>query len=497
MADMPSVRNRPSQLSKANLIDLVHDAINATDPNGILVAWNAAAERIYGYSAAEVLGKNISLLCFPEDLDILERDILAPLQTKDFHEVTVRNRCKDGTEIFVELRLSVVRDRSGSAVRLIGCSHDITQRKHAEDALLQEIAERKRIEAALRASDEKLKQLLLRGPAVLWTSKTSGDYGATFVSENVTAQFGYTPEDFLRDSGFWLSQVHPEDRPRLLAEVRERASTGRWSTEYRFLHGDGGYRYVLDSAVAVQDESGNVVEYVGHMVDITSEKQAEAHRLEREKLQLFAEALLSAQEAERKRVSRELHDDLNQRLATLILEMGLLHRDPPASAEAFRQQCARLKGQVADISDDVRRIALQLHSAGLEHFGLRAALEQECAVVSERAGIRIGFKAKSAPDVLPETVSTCLYRVAQECLRNVITHSQAKRAAVTLEGAKGEIRLRVQDQGVGFDPEEARARNSLGLISMNERLRQVGGTLVIASTAGRGTRVDARVPLQG
>ena len=493
---MPSVRIRSSKRSEANLIDQVHDAIVVTDSKGTVVVWNAAAERIFGYSAAEMLGQDVTLLYFPEDRGIVERDILAPLQFKELLEVTVRNRRKDGAEIFVDGRLSVVRDRSGSLVRVIGCSNDITQHKRAEDALLQEIAERKRIEAALRASDEKLKQLLLRGPAVVWTSKPSGDYGATFISENVTPLFGHRPEEFLRDSGFWLAHVHPEDQSRLLAEIEERASTGRWSTEYRFLHADGRYRYVLDSAVAIQDESGNALEYVGHMVDITSEKRAEVHRLEREKLQLFAEALLTAQEAERKRISRELHDDLNQRLATLILEMGLLQRDLPDSPELFRLHLAGLKSHVAGISDDMRRIALQLHSAGLEHFGLLATLEQECAVISERTGIRIGFNAKSTPETLPESVSTCLYRVAQECLRNVITHSRAKRATVTLECAAGEIRLRVQDRGVGFDPAEARERNSLGLISMNERLRQVGGTLVIDSVVGRGTRVDARVPLQ-
>jgi PAS domain S-box-containing protein len=495
MADMPSRKAR-SYLAGVDLVDQVHDAINATDPSGVLIAWNTASERIYGYSAAEALGKNVSVLFFPEDFTILERDILEPLKTKDFHELTVRNRRKDGVEIFVALRLSVMRDKCGSVVSLIGCSNDITQRKHAERALLQEIGERERIERALRGSEEKLKQLLLRGPAVLWTSRPSGDYAATFVSENVTAIFGYTPEDFLRDSAFGMSRVHPEDRPKVIATIEENASIGQWFTEYRFLHRDGRYRFVRGSAMALKDESGNIVEFVGHMVDVTAENQAEADRLEREKLHVFAEALLTAQEAERKRVSRELHDDLNQRLALLILEIGLLQRNPPNSVELFRQPLAGLKRQMAGISDDVRRIALQLHSAGLEQFGLRAALEQECAAVSERTGIQIDFEAKFTPDVFPESVSLCLYRVAQECLRNVITHSKAKRAAVILEGAARDIRLRVQDQGVGFDPSEVRARQSLGLISMGERLRQVGGTLLIDSAVGRGTRVEACVPLQ-
>jgi len=156
-----------------------------------------------------------------------------------------------------------------------------------------------------------------------------------------------------------------------------------------------------------------------------------------------------------------------------------------------------LKSRIAGISDDVRRIALQLHSAGLEQFGLRAALEQECTVISERTKIQIDFQANATPDVLPENVSIYLYRVAQECLRNVITHSKTKRATVTLDGGPGEIRLCVEDKGVGFDLTQARAHQSLGLISMGERIRQVGGTLVIDSAAGGGTRVEACVPLQG
>jgi PAS domain S-box-containing protein len=496
MPDIRAIDERRSASPEARLFDQVHDAIVSTDGDGVVRAWNAGAERIYGYSAAEAGGQHVSFLYFPEDLPILERDVLEPLKTKDFHELTLRSRRKDGGEIFVALRLSVVRDESGVAVSLIGCSNDITQRKRAEDALLRETAQRKQTERALQGSEQKLKQLLLRGPAVLWTCKPFGDYGATFVSENVTALFGYNPQDFLQDSGFWMAHVHPDDRGHLLGQIAERSITGRWFTEYRFLHRDGEYRFVRDSAMAVTDDAGNIVEFVGHMVDITAEKQADEDHLEREKLRFFAEALLTAQETERKRVSRELHDDLNQRLATLILKIGMLERDSSAPAKRVRQELAGLKREVAAISDDVRRIALQLHSAGLEQFGLCPALEQECAAVSERTGIKITFQAASVPDVLPEDVAMCLYRVAQECLRNVTKHAQAIRAKVTLEGAHGQIQLRVEDKGVGFDPGKIRTRKSLGLISMNERLRQVGGTFRIESAPGSGTRVEAHVPLQ-
>jgi len=338
MTDMPA-QTGTSYFSGVDLVDQVHDAINATNSKGILVAWNAASERLYGYSSDEVLGHCVSLLFFPEDLPTLNRDIIAPLKTKDFHELVVRNRRKDGAEIFVALRLSVMRDEAGTIVGMIGCSNDITQRKNAEDVLLQEIAERKRVEHALRESEEKLKQLLLRGPAVLWVSRPSGDYRATFMSENVKTVFGYDPEDFLGDSAFWLARVHPEDLPYLLSKIEERIAAGQWFTDYRFRHADGEYRFIRDSAVAVKDDFGNVVELIGHMVDVTAEKQAEADRLESEKLRLFAEALITAQEAERKRVSRELHDDLNQRLASLILDLSLLHRIRPNRQNSSGHPC--------------------------------------------------------------------------------------------------------------------------------------------------------------
>jgi two-component system sensor histidine kinase UhpB len=155
-----------------------------------------------------------------------------------------------------------------------------------------------------------------------------------------------------------------------------------------------------------------------------------------------------------------------------------------------------LKESAAAISDSVRAIALQLHSAGLEQFGIRAALEQECASLAQRTGMRIRFSGKSASYTLPENVSLCLYRVAQECLRNVVRHSAAERASVTLSESAGSIALCVTDNGVGFNFDEKRGR-SLGLTSINERVRLLNGALTVDSRIGRGTRVEVRIPLPG
>jgi PAS domain S-box-containing protein len=508
-----------SPFDPGELLAHVHDSIIVTDLDGTIRSWNAGAERVYGYSSAEVIGKNIELLYFPEEAHLRETALLKPLRSKDLHELRLRDRRKDGSEIFVSIRASVLRDPSGAVIGLVGCSNDITQQKNAEDALLRlradlerrveertrdltdvnrqlqdEMEERRRVELALRASQERLQHLLRESPGVLYSCEPAHDFAATFTSDNVAAVFGYPTTEFVQTPSFWLDHVHPEDRERVLREAATIIEAGQHNQEYRFLHGDGTYRIIRDSAVAVRDDAGTVVEIVGYCADITGEKRAEQVRWEQEKLHFLTEALLTTQEAERKRISRELHDDLNQRLAVLILEIGLLERGLPKTGDAMKAELKALKARAADISDEVRRIALRLHSAGLDQLGLKAALEHECAIVSDHTEIQTEFTSTLSRE-LPEHVALCLYRVAQECLRNIVRHSKARLASVRLEDVAGAIELTVTDDGVGFDPREVRGRQNLGFISMSERIRSVNGTLLVDSGGGQGTQVKVRVPL--
>lgn len=510
----------PFNLANCDILARVHDAIIATDLQGKISIWNTAAERIYGYTASEVIGKQISLIYFPEDASY-EECVLGPSKAKGHHKLIVRRRRKDGTEIFVSLRVAAIHDGAGEVAGFIGCSHDVTERKLAEDQLARhsadlerlvhertrdisalnsrleaEVAEGRRIAAELEESQRRLQQLLLSSPGVLYSCEPSGDYPATFLSDNAGSVFGYTADEFLGDPSFWIQHIHPEDLAEVMTSAAKIIEHGLHRHEYRFLHRDGSYRYIRDSAAAVRDDSGRVTEIVGYCEDVTPEKEADQARKEQEKMRFLADALLTTQEAERRRISRELHDDLNQRLASLILDLGLLERDLPRSAVAIRSRLNSLKEGAAKISDEVRRIALQLHSTGLEQFGLPAALEQECRSIEERTQLRIDFESKTEGSVLPEDVSLCLYRVAQECLRNVARHSGANCAVVALADSPGSVRLSVQDDGVGFEPGRIREREGLGLISMNERVRLLNGTFSLDSGAGRGTRVEVQIPLR-
>ena len=203
--------------------------------------------------------------------------------------------------------------------------------------------------------------------------------------------------------------------------------------------------------------------------------------------------LLAAEEEERRRVSRELHDALGQRLALLEIQIEEMVRrvgaDPEVSAGL-----TRLRVQVGEIADDVHRICYRLHPAILEHLGLVAAIRSYCEEFSTWSGVKTRFTNCGITSKVPPSVALCIYRVVQEGLRNVAKHACARRALVALHGAGGAIQVLVKDYGRGFILHEG-CTKGLGLTSLAERVRLAGGTCTIRSAPGRGTRIQASVPL--
>jgi signal transduction histidine kinase len=215
----------------------------------------------------------------------------------------------------------------------------------------------------------------------------------------------------------------------------------------------------------------------------------------RQQLRALAARLFSAQEDERRRLSRELHDDLNQRLAVLAMQVDSLQQQTPALAKPVRRELATLQDQLGALSDEIRRLAYQLHPSILEHLGLAVALRSCCAESSTHEGIPVRFEAENVPESLPLDVALCLYRVTQEALRNLARHSRAGQGTVRLVGTGEGLELSIADDGAGFDPAGAKAKGGLGLISMEERVRLGGGSLSVDSRPGEGTRLKVRMPL--
>jgi len=228
------------------------------------------------------------------------------------------------------------------------------------------------------------------------------------------------------------------------------------------------------------------------VTDLTARRRAEDELLaSRRELQALTGRLLEAQEAERRRIARELHDDFNQNLALLSVELEVLARQPPADSPAA--ELRRLAARVKELSSSVHALSHQLHPSKLEHLGLVAAVGGLCREVTLHHGLEVRFTNSGVADVSPGA-ALCLYRIVQEALRNVVKHGRTDHAAVELRDGPDGLRLQVCDHGRGFDPASACGRGGLGLVSMRERLNLVGGEMTIESRPGGGTRIDVHVP---
>ena len=214
-----------------------------------------------------------------------------------------------------------------------------------------------------------------------------------------------------------------------------------------------------------------------------------------EELKFLTGKLIHAQEEERRRIARDLHDDFNQRLAALSVELATLERAPVVLPEAIARQLAAIRGQVGRLSDDLHDLAYKLHPSLLEHVGLELAVRDHVAEFTKQTGLPVTCIARKVPGTLPPEIATALFRVMQESLQNVLKHAQATGVTVRLSGSSKGIGLSVRDNGKGFDVAHHQAhRTGIGLMSMQERARLLGGFSRIRSCSEHGTKVGIWIP---
>jgi PAS domain S-box-containing protein len=274
-----------------------------------------------------------------------------------------------------------------------------------------------------------------------------------------------------------------EDIQRIL-DHRER----EFHREYRFQSADG-FRWFLVHAARL-----DLPDTKGFRVLVTRE-DVTRRRIAEEELRNLGGRLIKAQEDERSRIARELHDDLSQRLAVLCIELDQLRKKLPQDKSNLIAAGERLAATAQEISVEVQRLSYRLHPSKLEHLGLPAALKSLCLDISEHQDMEIKFQHEGFPALLAQDITLCVFRIAQEALRNVIKHSGSREARVTLRKTRQAIHLCVADDGSGFDYDSPKARLGLGFISMRERLRLLGGEISIRSQAARGTQINILIPL--
>jgi len=580
----------------AAVIESSDDAIASGTLDGIIVSWNTGAQKMYGYTEAEAVGKPISMLVPPE-LPDEENKILETLKSGDRieHFETVRVT-KTGKRINVSLTISPIKDSTGRTVGISGIARDITERKLAEEAL--------------RASEERLR--LAQQAARLGTFDWNIRTGVNTWTPELEAMYGLPPGGFGGTQTAFENLVHPDDRAGVIKLVDAAMKSGQPTKgEWRVVWADGSVHWIAGRWQVFMNESGGLSRMIGVNGDVTDRKLAEeALRESEQRLRLAAQAgrmysfewdvttnevvrsaervkilgvaeplrtthqefvkkmhredrptfiatitgltpqnptgivtfrtvasdgavvwlrsseraffdgegkmlrvigmvaditdlkrseeeltgmtqrLIESQEQERARIGRELHDDINQRLAMLAVELEQLQSNPSEVQSRARE----LQRHMAEVSNDVQALSHELHSSKLEYLGAVAGIKSWCKEFSERQKIEVDFRG-DVSSVLPREIGVTLFRVLQEALHNAVKHSGVKHLEVQLRQESGEIHLIVSDLGRGFDLNSALQAKGLGLISMRERVRLVNGKIAIQSKPTGGTTVHVRVPL--
>jgi len=433
------------------------------------ITWTEGLELLYGLAPGSFEGKTIAFfknLIHPDDFERAVHVIEEALETGEPTACEWRAIWPDGSVHWIESRWRVSKDESGESLRVFGVNMDVTERKQAEQALdaHQELLRIfvKNVPAAVAMLDHDMRYLQVSDR---WCSDNSLE------ASEVLGRSRY-------ESGLEIPERWKEVNRRALEGETLRADEDRWES-------GGSTRWARWEVRPWRKPDGTVGGILVFAEDISQRKQME------EALSGMSRKLIESQEQERSRIGRELHDDVNQRLALLAIELEQLKENP----SHVKVRVEKLQKRVDDISKDVQALAHDLHSSKLEYLGFIRGMKSWCKEFSARQGLQIDFKS-NVRSVVPLNLGLPLFRVLQEALYNACKYSGVKRIEVQLREESGEIHLIVADNGKGFDLETALQEKGLGLTSMRERVRLVDGTITIDSKPMGGTTVHVRVPIE-
>ena len=439
-------------------------AVENLDGESLFV--NPAFCSMLGFSDEELRSKHCVDFSPPEDT---EKDWTLFQQLRagsiDHYQLDKRYFRRDGSLMWGRLTISLLK---------IGESQLVL-------AMVDDIAQRKRAEALLQSREELLKIFVKNVPAPV----AMFDRGMRYleVSDRWCTVFAVDGSQILGRSHYDvfpdLPERHREVHRRGLGGETVRAEEDCWERE-------GGTKWVRWEVRPWDLFDGTPGGIFIFAEDITRRKEME------EALSTLSRKLLYSQEQERSRIGRELHDDINQRLAMLAVSLEKLTDDPSKVQTSVQE----IRQEVMEISSDVQALSHELHSSKLEYLGVVPGMKSWCKEFAERQRIVIDFRS-DVQAVLPLDVGLSLFRVLQEALHNVVKHSGAERIEVQLREDSSKIHLIVIDSGRGFDVDAAMKGRGIGLVSMRERVRLVNGTMTIDSKPMRGTTIHVRIPIPG
>jgi len=460
------IRNR-----LALIVESSEDAILTRNLDGVITGWNEGARKMYGYSAAEITGKHISILAPPElkseSMEMIERI----RRGESIRRVETVRVTKDGRRIDVSLSDSPMRDSKG---KLIGGS-----------TIARYITEKRRARELRRESDERFRMLADTAPVMVWVS--GSNTSRTFFNRQWLEFTGRVMEEEMGMG--WVEGVHADDLQSCLDVYLSSFEARRtYTMEYRLRRADGQYRWVVDTGVPRYTSDGEFAGFIGSCVDISERKQSE------QALQDLTARLFMLQDEERQRVAAELHDGLGQSLAIIKnrAQMGLRGQDNP---ERMVEQLEEISATAAASILEVREIAHNLRPYELDRLGLGAAIESMVERVSSLTTIHVSADLERVENLLSPEAETSVYRVIQEALNNVIKHSDATAARIEIRLNGSCMTISIQDNGKGIPVSErdGDTAGGFGLAGIAARVRGLGGSFEINSNPEGGTTLTVRL----
>lgn len=510
------------------VIDINPSFIFAKDRDGRFTLVNQAVADAYGTTSEDLIGKTDADFN-PNRTEVefflqMDREVMDSKRERFIPEEVITDAA--GKKRWLQTIKRPIIGMDGRANQVLGVSTDITERKRAEEALHRshdelehrvaertaeldgsnerlraEIAERNATELSLHESDARLQGMLDHSPNLIFIKDLQGHY--VDVNKQFEQTFQLTRQDIIGKSDQDI--FPPEQAAAYRANDLEVLKTGR-SIQFEevAVHVDGLQTSIVwKFPLRQQDDTPYAI--CGIATDITKLKQGEKALHQKQfdlqssqaQLQGLASQLLEAQESERQRIARDLHDDFSQRLTALVLDVASLAKHPPRLPELLGKALEPVCKELEQLTSDLHDLAYRLHPPLLRHAGLQAAIEDHIHKAMERTGLRISLKANDVPRAIPLEWSLCLFRVFQESLQNIVKHAQATEVWVKLSGSSKGVGLSVIDNGKGFDKHDKSGhQKGLGLISMQERLRLLNGFRNIHSRPADGTKVCAWIPFQ-
>jgi PAS domain S-box-containing protein len=495
--DMETTERKAAEEIRSRLAAIVEssdDAIVAKDLNGIITNWNRSAERIFGYTENEVLGKPITII-IPPELHAQETEILRRLRSGERieHFETVRVT-KAGKRVMVSLTVSPVRDSSGRIVGASKIARDVTQIRQ--------------IEQALREGEQRMRFCLEAANIGTWDWDIES--GSVRWSENMERIHGQLPGSFGGNVEAFQEGIHEVDRRRVSDAVQQALEgDGKFHAEYRQVRADGSFGWMEAHGQVLYDSSHRPKSMMGVCREISERKNSEAalrdarEQLEarvqertseldhaQERLRMLSARLLQMQDDERRRIARELHDTAGQILIALNLNLVPVEEALQKTKSDLVRQVTESLHLIEELSRDLRTMSHLLHPPLLDEAGLQSAVRWYVEGFAERSKIEVDLHLEPGLGRLPAELETAMFRIVQECLTNIHRHSGSTSASIAIGRDTHNVTIEIRDRGKGMSMP---VRAGVGIQGMGERVRQLGGSIQIESGSG-GTRVTATFP---